>query len=189
MKAPVFIIKSNGDVKCSSNISKQSNMINISASGDSRENSHAYNASAAETVKISNTSVDKRIESDTYANEFGESDGGENEEIDRTVGEMNTKNSNEKFAFEENKESKVTKKIAPIETIHTSEIGVFDSFSQEEDDVYYCMLVEARRHQDKLIAQRSSTRVCPVAGRLWEMKQLQGRWKLKELIDRLGQVK
>lgn len=193
MKAPVFIIKSGmcrGDVKDLYNISKLSSMINVSASGDNREDTHTYNASAAETVETSNTdSVEKRIDSDTDANEMGAT-GSKKEEIDRTVGEINKKNSsNQKLLFEENKECKVIKELVPVETMNMLEIGEFDVFSQEEDDVYYCMLVEARRHQDKLITQRSSSRVCPVAGRLWEMKQMQGRWKLKDLVDRLGQVK
>lgn len=68
------------------------------------------------------------------------------------------------------------------------ETSEFDSFSQEEDDVYYCMLVEARKHQDDIIKQRGASRVKPVAGRLWKMKQTQGRWKLGQVIDKLGKV-
>ncbi|KAL4227986.1 Breast cancer 2 [Mactra antiquata] len=60
----------------------------------------------------------------------------------------------------------------------------FDSFSQDEDDIYYCMLVEARRHQDDLIKERKATRVHPVAGTLWRTKQLQGRLKLQDLISK-----
>lgn len=60
----------------------------------------------------------------------------------------------------------------------------FDSFSQDEDDVYCCMLVEARRSQDDIIKRQSGTRVKPVTGKLWNMKQTTGRWKLKDFIDK-----
>lgn len=75
-----------------------------------------------------------------------------------------------------------------LDTTQTSDHGDFDSFSQDEDDVFYCMLVEARQHQDNIIKQRGANRVRPVVGRLWKMKQTQNRWKLKDLIDNLGQV-
>lgn len=81
-----------------------------------------------------------------------------------------------------------TVKSDGLDTTQASDHGDFDSFSQDEDDVYYCMLVEARRHQDNIIKQRGADRVRPVVGRLWKMKQTQNRWKLKDLIDNLDQV-
>ncbi|XP_060591856.1 uncharacterized protein LOC132746650 [Ruditapes philippinarum] len=64
----------------------------------------------------------------------------------------------------------------------------FDSFSQDEDDVYYCTLVEARRHQEEIIKQRAIGRVHPVAGKLWRMKQTENKIKLTDVIDELNQV-
>jgi hypothetical protein len=65
----------------------------------------------------------------------------------------------------------------------------FDSFSQDEDDVYYCTLVEARRHQEEIIKQRAIGRVHPVAGKLWRMKQTENKIKLTDVIDELNQVR
>ncbi|XP_053405054.1 uncharacterized protein LOC123565454 [Mercenaria mercenaria] len=66
-----------------------------------------------------------------------------------------------------------------------SQNNEFDSFSQDEDDVYYCMLVEARRHQDDIIKGKAANRVRPVVGKLWNVKQRDNKWKLRDVVDRL----
>lgn len=60
--------------------------------------------------------------------------------------------------------------------------------SEEEKDVFYCRLVEARRQQGEIIERNRQKKTEPVRGRLYEQKQSGGRWKLREVIDRNIQV-
>ncbi|WAQ97822.1 BRCA2-like protein [Mya arenaria] len=61
-----------------------------------------------------------------------------------------------------------------------------DEFSQGEDDIFYCDLLEARRHQDMLIKKREMDKVHPRVGRLFEMKKSSIRYQLSDLHDRLA---
>ncbi|XP_052277291.1 uncharacterized protein LOC127876253 isoform X3 [Dreissena polymorpha] len=62
-----------------------------------------------------------------------------------------------------------------------------DEFSQDEGDVFYCMLVEARKHQEDIIKKRQSSHIRPMPGRLIEMKERSDRLHLTEVIDWSGQ--
>ena len=66
-----------------------------------------------------------------------------------------------------------------------------DPFSQghDEEDIYYCMLAEAREFQRELIAKKKGLSVQPIKGRLLSMKESANqRWTLKQVVDWNGDV-
>ena len=52
-------------------------------------------------------------------------------------------------------------------------------------DLFYCNVVEARKHQEDIIEQKKKIKIQPSQGRLYRQKQTTGRWKLKDFVRML----
>ena len=52
----------------------------------------------------------------------------------------------------------------------------------DEAEMFYCDLFEARRYQTELIEQKKRMKIQPSPGRLYRQKQATGRWKLKDFV-------
>ena len=81
--------------------------------------------------------------------------------------------------------------IATRETAVARETCDIDPFSQghDEEDIYYCMLAEAREFQRELIAKKKGLSMQPIKGRLLSMKESANqRWTLKQVVDWNGDV-
>lgn len=57
----------------------------------------------------------------------------------------------------------------------------------DEAAIFYCNLIEARRHQEGIIKQKEKVKIQPHLGRLYRFKQVQGRWKLRDFVRMLKQ--
>lgn len=80
-------------------------------------------------------------------------------------------------------------KLAVTMETHDLDLGEF-SEGIDEEDMFYCMLAEARRCQMDIINSRKKETVKPVAGRLWKMKEsAHYRNALKDVIDWNGNVR
>ena len=63
-----------------------------------------------------------------------------------------------------------------------------DDCTQNDDaEIFYCNLVEARKHQEELIKQKQKLKIQPVQGRLYRQKQSSRRWKLRDFVRALRQ--
>ena len=63
-----------------------------------------------------------------------------------------------------------------------------DGCTQNDDaEIFYCNLVEARKHQEDLIKHKQKMKVQPVEGRLYRQKKNSGRWKLRDFVRVLRQ--
>ena len=63
-----------------------------------------------------------------------------------------------------------------------------DDCTQNDDaEIFYCNLVEARKYQEELIKQKQKVKIQPVQGRLYRQKQTIGRWKLRDFVRALRQ--
>ena len=76
-----------------------------------------------------------------------------------------------------------------VSSNHENEMGETGLFSQDEEDMFYCNLVEARKKQEDMICVKKKKKIEPVAGRLYLMKTtgVPDRVKLKDVVTKAGQ--
>lgn len=80
-------------------------------------------------------------------------------------------------------------KLAIAMETHDLDLGEF-SEGIDEEDMFYCMLAEARRCQSDIINRRKKETIKPMAGRLWKTKEsAHNRNALKDVIDWNGNVR
>ena len=63
-----------------------------------------------------------------------------------------------------------------------------DDCTQNDDaEIFYCNLVEARKHQEDMLKQKQKWKIQPVQGQLYRLKQCSGRWKQRDFVRVLRQ--
>ena len=80
------------------------------------------------------------------------------------------------------------KLATPITDEETAVGDKMDCYTQDDEaEIFYCNLVEARKKQEEIIKQKGKMKIQPSQGRLFRMKQMNNRWKLKDFVRILRQ--
>ena len=81
----------------------------------------------------------------------------------------------------------LTEETEAIKDGNTFDEGMDGCTQNDDAEIFYCNLVEARKHQEDLIKQKQKMKIQPVEGRLYRQKQSSGRWKLRDFVRVLRQ--
>ena len=80
------------------------------------------------------------------------------------------------------------KSSTPITDEETAVCDKMDCYTQDDEaEIFYCNLVEARKKQEEIVKQKGKMKIQPSQGRLFRMKQTNNRWKLKDFVRILRQ--